>query len=145
MSHNILVKGVFKAARECGSSVGFSFGTVWAKAKKLPILLSSGVDRALAQEAGEAEIIPACLFPHAVPLPSCLTVLEQESMGMQSITGGRGGTLMLEGPCCCSLSCTSACGMQHLPTHNPFSSSSFPPSLHYFIHNPAHSPNVSVA
>lgn len=145
MSHNILVKGVFKAARKCGSSVGFSFGTVWAKPKKLPILLSSEADRTLAQETGEAEIIPACLFPHPVPPPLCLTVLGQESMGMQSITGGRGGTLMLEVPCCSSVSCTSACGMQHLPTHNPFSFSSFPPPPHYFIHNPTQSLNVSVA
>lgn len=85
MSHNILVKGVFKAARECGSSVGFSFGTVWAKLKKLPILLSSGVDRALAQETGEAEIIPACLFPHPIPPPHCLTVLERKAWGCKAL------------------------------------------------------------
>lgn len=52
---------------------------------------------------------------------------------------------MVEGPCCSSLSCTSACGMQHLPTHNPFSSFSFPPPPYQFISNPTHSPNVSVA
>lgn len=50
---------------------------------------------------------------------------------------------MVEGPCCSNLSCTSACGMQHLPTHNPFSSS--PPFPHQFIQNPAHSPDVSIA
>lgn len=59
ISYYRLVKGGFKAARKCGSSVGFSFnGTVWAKQKKLwkklPILLSSEVVRDLAQETGEA-------------------------------------------------------------------------------------------
>lgn len=58
MSHNRLVKGVFNAARECGSSVGFFFffGTVWAKQKNLPVLLSSEVVRDLAQETGEAAV-----------------------------------------------------------------------------------------
>lgn len=50
---------------------------------------------------------------------------------------------MVEGPCCSNLSCTSAYGMQHLPTHSPFSSSL--PFPHQFIQNPAHSPDVSIA
>lgn len=52
MSHNRLVKKVFKAAREHGSSVGVFFGMEWIK-QKLPILLSSESIRDLAQERGE--------------------------------------------------------------------------------------------
>lgn len=52
---------------------------------------------------------------------------------------------MVEGPCCSNLSCTSARGMQHPPTHNPFSSSSSPPFPHQFIQKPTHSPDVSIA
>lgn len=74
-----------------------------------------------------------------------LPVLDWKAQGCEAYTGGQGGTLTVEGPCCSNLSCTSARGMQHLPTHNRFSSCSSRPFPHQFIQNPTHSPDVSLA
>lgn len=68
----------------------------------------------------------------------CLLLLDWKAARACDVTGGRAKTLMVAGPSCSSLSCTSACGMQQLPTHNPSSS---PPSV---CPEPDPSPHVSV-
>lgn len=71
-----------------------------------------------------AEITPASfLAPQQSGSPACcLPLLDWKAARACDVTGGRAKTLMVAGPSCSSLSCTSACGMQHLPTHNPSSS-----------------------